>query len=203
MKWLAGMAALLVCASAGASEVFKWTDEQGKVHYGDKLVAPDASKRMEVNGESPREKHLRQDREMRARWEEDTAKWQQEYEARKRERENRQAEASASGQDKPSSSPAARFQPPSIPGMPAFDPKRKSVPVNPQGVAAACKGLADRISKVKSGETWEELAKEFDDTCPGVAYECFIYKRHQKPDKCQWVKRTRDDNAMVRTNVYE
>ncbi|HEX5361724.1 MAG TPA: DUF4124 domain-containing protein, partial [Fluviicoccus sp.] len=60
MKGLAGVAALLVCASAGASEVFKWTDEQGKVHYGDKLVAPETSNRMEVNGESPRELHIRQ-----------------------------------------------------------------------------------------------------------------------------------------------
>ncbi|HEX5360367.1 MAG TPA: DUF4124 domain-containing protein, partial [Fluviicoccus sp.] len=188
---------------AGASEVFKWTDEQGKVHYGDKLVAPETSNRMEVNGESPRELHIRQQRERQARWEEHMAQWGAKSEANSREQKKTDAVTSPSERSEASSSPATRIKPPAFPGMPAFDPDQRSVPVNPKEVAAACKGLADRISKKKPGETWEELSREFNKTCPGIAYECFIYKRHQKPDKCQWVKRTRENNAMVRTNVYE
>lgn len=193
MKWFAGVAALLVCASALASEVFKWTDEQGKVHYGDKWVAPDNSDRMEVNGESPRERRFRRQQEMRARWEEDMKRRNEEFEARKREEERRQAEAPPAER----ATPGSRFKPP------AFDTAPKSVPVNPKEVAAACKGLADRISKVKPGEPWVELGREFDDACPGVAYECHVYKRQPKKDKCQWVKRTRENNAVVRTHVYE
>ena len=47
-KLLAGIAALALTASAGslASEIYKWTDEDGTVHYGDRPTGEQTEQRM-------------------------------------------------------------------------------------------------------------------------------------------------------------
>lgn len=193
---------LWLWGSAGATEVFKWTDENGKVHYGDQKAAPETSDRMEVNGESPRERRLRHFHERQA------------LEAAEREAENReraarrQAEDAGVEQREPPPPPrASGYAPPSrptTPSYPEFPPlpaNRKSVPVGPERVGPQCKGLVDQIARVKKGEPWPELARKFNEACPGIAYECSVYKRHQKPDKCQWIER--EGNTMLLTNIYE
>ncbi|WP_374709470.1 DUF4124 domain-containing protein [Massilia scottii] len=39
----------LIRTSAGAQEIHKWTDANGKVHYGDRVAAPDSSKKIKVS----------------------------------------------------------------------------------------------------------------------------------------------------------
>lgn len=43
----------LICMSAGAQEIHKWTDANGKVHYGDRAAAPDSSKKIKVSIAAP------------------------------------------------------------------------------------------------------------------------------------------------------
>jgi hypothetical protein len=50
---VAAMAGLF-CSSALAQEVYKWTDANGKVHYGDRSAAPESSKKMHIDAEPPR-----------------------------------------------------------------------------------------------------------------------------------------------------
>jgi hypothetical protein len=38
----------LYCLSAHAQDIYKWTDADGKVHYGDRAAAPENSKKMNV-----------------------------------------------------------------------------------------------------------------------------------------------------------
>lgn len=203
MKGLAVMALLVLCGAAGASEVYKWTDENGKVHYGDKLAAPEASDRMDVNGESPRERRQRRFQAWLAEQDEERKQHAEKMAAQQRERAARE-QAEAARPERPAPAPRSstpRYSRPPFPGLPDFDPNKKSVPVPASRVGPTCKGLADRIGKVKQGEVWTDLARQFDRECPGIAYECSVYKRRQKPDKCQWVKR--DGGTMRMTNVYE
>ncbi len=44
----------LLHASAPAQEIYKWTDANGKVHYGDRSAAPDSSQKMKFDPEPPR-----------------------------------------------------------------------------------------------------------------------------------------------------
>lgn len=47
------LAAVVFCLSgpgAHAQEIYKWTDANGKVHYGDRAAAPDASQKIHVAG---------------------------------------------------------------------------------------------------------------------------------------------------------
>ena len=49
-KVLVGLAALALTASGGAvaSEIYKWTDEDGTVHYGDRPTGADTEQRMAI-----------------------------------------------------------------------------------------------------------------------------------------------------------
>ena len=43
----------LFCSSARAQEIYKWTDANGKVHYGDRAAAPESSKKISVKAAPP------------------------------------------------------------------------------------------------------------------------------------------------------
>lgn len=40
-------------SSADAQEIYKWTDANGTVHYGDRVAAPDSSKKMNITVAPP------------------------------------------------------------------------------------------------------------------------------------------------------
>jgi hypothetical protein len=44
----------LLCSSAFAQEIYKWTDANGKVHYGDRSAAPESSQKMKLASEPPK-----------------------------------------------------------------------------------------------------------------------------------------------------
>jgi hypothetical protein len=52
--FLVAAAFSLLFSSALAQELYKWTDANGKVHYGDRSAAPERSKQMHVDAEPPR-----------------------------------------------------------------------------------------------------------------------------------------------------
>lgn len=80
---------ILSCHAAQSAEIYRWVDEKGKVHFGDKPNAPAGDlQRMQTQGGSPsaaqqREAELRADRERR--------------EVARNERKPNQAGASAGG----------------------------------------------------------------------------------------------------------
>ena len=93
----------LLCGAAGAAdgpgEIFRWEDEHGRVHYGDR--PPDRhARRLDVDTDPPEDRHLGERRERRERLLEALAAARREREAAeqrareaRRERERRCAEA--------------------------------------------------------------------------------------------------------------
>jgi len=47
-----GMACCLALPGADASEVYKWTDENGQVHYGDRISSPTDAKQIKLDVQS-------------------------------------------------------------------------------------------------------------------------------------------------------
>ena len=138
------LAAVLFCLfhpGAQAQEIFKWTDANGKVNYGDRAAAPDASQKIHV------------------------------------------------------AAPTA-----TRPLLLPPDPRQKSVPVDPARVGAACKGLIDKIGAVPSGQSWRALSRDFNSTCPGIAYECVEYVSNPQNNHCNWIER-KGSNVLSR-NTY-
>ena len=141
------LAALLgpLHVSAHAQEMYKWTDANGTVHYGDRAAAPEGGKKMNIAVPPP-------------------------------------------------SQPPAVPAPPSgtqpRPPPPHLDAQSTSVPVGPARVGSECKGLIDKIAAVKRGQNWEALYREFDNACPGIAYECTEYRSNPQNNQCMWIERS-------------
>jgi len=149
----------LLCCHAGAQEVYKWTDKDGKVHFGDRKAAPTEARKAEVKVQPP----------------------------------------SVTPASPASANAAAEPDKPRAPGRSGGD--TASVPVAPYRVGGLCQGLATQIQQVKPGQNWEVLARQFNETCPGITYECVNYKREPEKNKCTWVERT--GSSMVNTKNYE
>jgi hypothetical protein len=90
----------------------------------------------------------------------------------------------------PMSSLAAPGVPNRAPPMARREAEAKSVPVAPSRVGSACKGLADKIAAVPSGTNWKSLAQEFNEACPGIAYECVEYRANPQNNQCTWIERS-------------
>lgn len=123
---------------ADAQDIYKWTDANGKVHYGDRAAAPDSGQKMYLSVTPP------------------------------------------GGAVAPSPSVSRQRQ----------ASREKSVPVTPERVAPACKGLIDQIAAVPAGRNWEALYRRFDSACPGIAYECTEYESSPQNNRCIWVERS-------------
>lgn len=151
MRKLALLLTILCCA-ANAQEVYKWTDENGKVHFGDRSAAPADSKKITVKVQPPTAPPVAQGDQ---------------------------------GKPKAMNNPAR-----AAPARPGAEAAKESVPVDPAKVGPKCKGLVDQIANVKRGTPWESLARDFNDACPGIAYECVNYKAHPENNTCTWIERT-------------
>lgn len=163
----------ICCAPKGhAFQVYKWVDENGRVHYGDRANAPANGKKLDIKVQEP---------------------------AKAREASSSQAPRVISAPD----NLPAPIRPPDLMPPPSITPptKKASKPVDPAKVPVACKGIVDQIAKVEAGKSWEGLAKIYNATCPGIAYECSNYKRTPEKNLCQWVERS--DSTILRTSVYE
>ncbi|MCH8621751.1 DUF4124 domain-containing protein [Undibacterium sp. TS12] len=155
---------LMICfCYANADEIYKWKDEHGTVHFGDRSTAPQNGKKIDV-------KVLQPNNEL-----------SDQGDKAKHPTLNNQLSPPFKGANN--------------------DGNSKTIPIDPARVGPKCLGLAEAITKVKPGAPWHSLSDEFNASCPGITYECLIYKREPEKDKCTWVKRT--DGNMVRTKTYE
>jgi hypothetical protein len=165
MRKLAFLLAV-ICCYVNAEEIYKWTDANGKIHFGDRSAAPSDGKKMDV----------------------------------KVQQSNRLS-ADQSDQTKPQSTNLqSRFLPPSAPQS-RLGLARKSVPADSAKVGPRCKDLIDEIAKVKPGTPWTSLYKEFNEACPGIAYECTNYRTHPENNNCTWVERS--GTTVLQTKNYE
>lgn len=159
-RWLLVAACLAASASlrlACAADVYKWTDANGRVHFGDRFSAPADGQKTDIKS-SP-------------------------------------APAPVPVQPRATPTapaPAARGPVPVAPG--------KSQPADAWEVRPGCKELIDRVAAVPAGTNWEALSRQFDATCPGIAYECTRFRSRPENDKCEWVKRT--SGNIMQTNSY-
>lgn len=152
--FLLGALSCLLLPSAHAQEVYKWTDANGKVHYGDRAAAPQSSKQIPLSM------------------------------------------TRASPQPAvPASAGAERDAPP-----PRRQSRKKPVPADPARVKPECKGLIDKIAAVPAGTNWEALYRQFDSTCPGIAYECVEYQSSPQKNQCTWVERS--GSRVLNTSRY-
>ncbi|WMW80620.1 DUF4124 domain-containing protein [Undibacterium cyanobacteriorum] len=172
-----------------AAQVYKWVDENGKVHYGDRTTAPNKGKKVEINvkvAEKPADKADSKNPDPRAVAAQHASSKLDNLDQTLRPLLPTIASA-------PSIPPA-----PPIPPMPQ---KKNSKPVDPSRVPSACKGLVDQIAKVERGSNWEGLAKSYNAACPGISYECNNYRSNPEKSFCQWVERT--DSTILSTNNYQ
>jgi hypothetical protein len=159
-----------ICCFAHAGEIYKWTDENGKVHFGDRSAAPAEGKKIDVRVQPP---------------------------------SSSSSENGSRPEPQRPDIPPALFSPAPplpIPSRPSLDPAKKSVPVDPARVGPKCQGLIDQIAKVPPGTPWQSLSKEFNASCPGIAYECINYRSHPENNKCTWVERSGSD--VLQTKSY-
>lgn len=150
--------AILSLSSSGiaAQEIYKWTDSNGKVHYGDRSGAPENSAKMNVTFTPPN-----------------------------------------SLTTAPPSAAGSVGRPPL---QAQLEPPKKAVPVDPAVVAPECKGLIEKIAAVPVGKNWESLSRQFNQACPGIAYECVEYQSHPQNNRCIWIKRS--GSNLLNTNRY-
>ncbi len=146
----------LIRTGAGAQEIHKWTDANGKVHYGDRAAAPDSSKKIKVSIPAPSQPPA--------------------------------VPASANSRPRPTLSP------------PRLNLQKKPVPVDPALVGPECRGLIEKIAAVPAGQSWEMLYRQFDQACPGIAYECVEYRSSPQNNQCTWVKRS--GSRVLNRNRY-
>lgn len=85
-----------------------------------------------------------------------------------------------------------------FPAAPDLGAGRRSVPVDPSRVGRRCKGLIDEIMKVRRGEEWKELAREFEQACPAIEYECDYFRARPESNRCTWVERTGRNVLLIR-----
>ncbi len=145
----------LTSAAASAQEIFKWTDANGKVHYGDRAGAPESSKKILVPLASPNE---------------------------------------------PPASPAAAGGGQRRAPAPSPYAQKKSVPVAPAAVGPQCQGLVDKIAAVPAGKNWEQLFRQYESACPGIAYECVEYQSSPQKNQCTWIERV--GGRVLNTKKY-
>lgn len=81
------------------------------------------------------------------------------------------------------------------------DAQKKSVPVDAARVGPSCKGLADRIATGPSGKVLQSLVRQFNEACPGIAYECVEFRARPQNNRCGWFEQT--EGTIVNKKVYE
>ena len=159
---------------ASSQDIYKWKDENGKVHYGAQSAAPDHSKKLDIKNARPAESPPVNARPALVIINENRPKAQTDAEL-------------------------ARL----IPALSA--PQRRaylatqSVSADPASVGPRCKGLMEEIMKVKSGP-WRTQSDNFNNACPGIAYECTEFTRSPEHNHCGWI--VRKDNKVINTVTY-
>jgi hypothetical protein len=133
---------------ANADEVYKWTDANGQVHFGDRRSAPSNGQKVDVKSQPAPEQR--------------------------------------------------RAQPAPAPSQ---SQQAQSKPADASQAPPGCQDLIDQISKVQPGTNWQSLYRQFNASCPGIAYVCNNYRTHPENNKCEWVRRT--GNNILQTNNYE
>lgn len=184
----------IFCTSYGtAAQVYKWVDENGRVHYGDRTTTPNSGKKVEFKVKTT-EKSVEKidEKNLSAR-----TLPQQQLPSKLDQLDS----AMRPPQLMSPPIPMSPTIPVGTPPMPAIPPKKTSKPVDPTKVPAACKGLVDQIAKVERGKSWEGLAKSYNAACPGITYECNNYRSNPEKSFCQWIERT--DSTILSTNNYQ
>ena len=104
--------------------------------------------------------------------------------------------------------PVAPAGTPSRPPLPVHAPlpargnaQKKSIPVDASRVGSSCQGLADNIAAGLSGKVSQSLVRQFNEACPGIAYECIEYRSRPQNNRCDWIEQT--EGTIVNRKVYE
>ncbi|HEX5278377.1 MAG TPA: DUF4124 domain-containing protein [Fluviicoccus sp.] len=154
MMWIA----LLTAQLATAGEIYKWTDENGRVHFGDSGQGGRPAEKIAVEEKKPKElsqqemdEMVRQGREGFAKFEEERAKREERF----RESEERMKQLS------------------------------ESEPARPKGTPK-CATLARKIIEAtEDDEARTALSRQFDRECPRLAYDCLTYESNPKRNFCR------------------
>ena len=154
---------LCITAQLYAGEVYKWTDENGRVHYGDKHTAPQSSETINVPESS-------QPGTM-----EEMAKT-----PKKSKKLNDPVAIWGPSKDVSADPKQVKWKP-------------KGVPVDPKRVDPRCNELGQTMSDMPPGKPFKHLSDEVISLCPGVGYECRRYRTHPEDNKCIAIVRSDKD----------
>lgn len=159
--------------NVSAGEVYKWTDEQGKVHFGDQKAKPRDIKAESVVIQPQETSATSHSEDMN------------EYIEKIRKKQGITLSDSST-------------IPPKEP-LPTFD-ESSSFIISAQRISVECREIAEQIAQTPRGTPFKRLADKFMSQCPRVTYECLQYKKQPEKSKCHWIRN--DSRSIVSMKIY-
>lgn len=149
---------LMVAQLATAGEIYKWTDENGRVHFGDSGQGGRPAQKITVEEKKPKQMSPEEIEAFVQKGQEEMAKFDKERgktEEHIREMDERIKQLS------------------------------ESEPARPKGTPK-CATLARKIIEATEDDTARtELSRQFDRECPRLAYDCLTYESNPKRNVCR------------------
>ena len=90
----------------------------------------------------------------------------------------------------------------SAPSRSQSDTQIKSSPTDRVSMSVECTSLIARIENTPGGANWKQLSRQFNETCPGIGYECQADRATPQNHRCGWIDKSAgkvpDKKASVR-----
>lgn len=172
-RLLIGLLALLPLL-ANAGEIYKWTDANGQVHFGDKTQAPKASQEVPL-----------ETRPLTT------------YAPPKITPPTVPPRKASLADGLPATGTVARtFNRWKSDGRQSNLPR---IEQNPAGLNPRCIELAQKIRDLPQATPYQSEVDEISRLCPNVGYDCRYYRTLPSHNRCYPVKLTDGDPALVKT----
>lgn len=101
----------------------------------------------------------------------------------------------------PSQRPAPGNQA-SAPSRAPSEAQIRSSPTDRVSMSVECTSLIAKLETTPGGANWKQLSRQFNETCPGIAYECQAERATPQNRRCGWIDKSAgtvpDKKASVR-----
>ncbi len=82
---------------------------------------------------------------------------------------------------------------------PKLAPEKKVGGIELSKINPKCKTIIEEIEKIPMGIPWHAQYNEFNQLCPGIAWQCNVYERTPEKNLCGWIERTSNNILSKRT----
>lgn len=70
------------------------------------------------------------------------------------------------------------------------DAQIKPSPTDRVSMSVECTSLIAKIENTQDGANWKQLSRQFNETCPGIAYECQADRATAQNHRCGWIDKS-------------